>query len=213
MKTIDHLVEAIGTQANVPPRRWEIEPPELARGAYADALEQMEVPSDSPGRPQLHRFFADNYALILADLGSDWKLGRDIWLLAQAEVAFLRTSVAPGRNEDFMLMFVTNAGADREPEWIALAAEIERNDRVCRKLVWLPPAAADKTDESVQSFLGRSFLARPWLYVSPEALTALDAAKNPSDLLGDWEAILDQNLLREPDYITLIRALIEKEGK
>lgn len=212
MNAIQHLIEAIATQANVLHRRWEVEPPELARGAYADALEQMELSSDSPSRPQLYRFFADNYALILADLGPDWKSGREIWLLAQAEVAFLRTSVAPGRNEDFMLMLVTNAGADREPEWIALATEIERNDRVCRKLVWLPPAAAEKTNESVRSFLGRSFLARPWLHESPEALTALDAAKTPSELLGDWEAILDQNLLREPDYTGLIRALIEKEG-
>lgn len=112
-----------------------------------------------------------------------------------------------------MLILVSNAGADREPEWIALAAEIERNDRVCRKLVWLPPGTAERSNESVRSFLGRSFLARPWLSESPEPLAALDAATSPSELLGDWEVILDQNLRSEPDYVTLIRALIEKESK
>jgi hypothetical protein len=213
MNAIQYLVKAIATQVIDPPRRWEIEPPELSRDAYAEALEQMKLQSDSPERPQLHRFFADNYVLILADLGPDWKLAREVWLLAQAEVAFLRALMGPGRNEDFMLMLVTYAGADRDPEWIALAAEIERNDRVCRKLVWLPPATAEKANESARVFLGRSFLARPWLHDSPETLTALDAARNPSKLLGDWETILDQNLLREPDYIGLIRALIEKEVK
>lgn len=211
MIAIQQLIDAIAIETSAASRRWEIEPAELAQSDYEDALKKMEV--NPPDRPELHRFFADNYALILADLGPDWRLGREVWLLAQTEVALLRSSLTPGRNEDFMLMLVTNPGADREPEWIALAAEIERNDRVCRKLVWLPPAAPDKTNESVQSFLGRSFLARPWLNMTLEVPPALDAARNPSQLLGDWETILDQHLLHEPDYITLVRALVEKESK
>jgi hypothetical protein len=40
---------------------------------------------------------------------------------------------------------------------------IERNERICRKLVWLPPADCEDYEASLNAFMKRTFLAFPWL--------------------------------------------------
>jgi hypothetical protein len=97
-------------------------------------------------------------------------------------------------------------GAFAEPDWRQLAAEIEADDRVCRKLVWLfndPP-----TTDNAKEFLERTFVARPW--PAEQRTERLDSVADFS-LPDGWEdALQDQEL----DFAGLVDRLIElQRGK
>ncbi len=92
-------------------------------------------------------------------------------------------------------------GALGAPEWRQLAAEIEADDRVCRKLVWLFNDSPNA--DSAKEFLGRTFVARPW--PAEQRSGRLDIVANFS-LPEGWEgALQDQEL----DFTTLVDRLIE----
>jgi hypothetical protein len=94
-------------------------------------------------------------------------------------------------------------GALRDPEWRQLAAEIEADDRICRKLVWL--VEDEPTIENAKSFLERTFIARPW--PTQQLTEQLDSMANIA-LPGGWEeAIEDPDL----DFTGLVDRLIELE--
>jgi hypothetical protein len=96
-------------------------------------------------------------------------------------------------------------GASGAPEWRQVAAEIEADDRVCRKLVWL--FNDSPTAESAKDFLERTFVARPW--PTEQRSERLDSVANFS-LPDGWEdAIQDHEL----DFTTLVDRLIELQGK
>ena len=102
---------------------------------------------------------------------------------------------------NLQLFLAAPNGALRNPAWRQLAAEIEADDRTCRKLVWLftgPP-----TIEDAKGFLERTFIARPW---PVEQLTQqLDSMAN-IQLPEGWEdAIEDPDL----DFSGLVERLVE----
>ncbi len=93
------------------------------------------------------------------------------------------------------------ADAFAVPDWRQLAAEIEADDRVCRKLVWL--FNGSPTADSARDFLERTFIARPW--PGEQRSERLDSMANFS-LPGGWEdAIQNQEL----DFSGLVERLIE----
>jgi hypothetical protein len=95
------------------------------------------------------------------------------------------------------------SGALREPAWRQLAAEIEADDRTCRKLVWL--FEGSPTLDDAKGFFERTFIARPW---PAEQLTQqLDSMANISLPIGWEEAIEDPDL----DFSGLVEQLIELE--
>ena len=103
------------------------------------------------------------------------------------------------------LFLVGPVGAFGAPEWRQLAAEIEADDRVCRKLVWL--FNDSPTADSAKEFLERTFVARPW--PTEQRSERLDSVANFS-LPDGWEdALQDQEL----DFTTLVDRLIELQRK
>jgi hypothetical protein len=95
------------------------------------------------------------------------------------------------------------SGALSDPAWRQLAAEIEADDRTCRKLVWL--FEGSPTLEDAKGFFERTFIARPW---PAEQLTQqLDSMANISLPIGWEEAIEDPDL----DFSGLVERLIELE--
>ncbi|NIK65451.1 ABC-three component system middle component 1 [Xanthomonas cannabis] len=96
-------------------------------------------------------------------------------------------------------------GAIGVPEWRQLAAEIEADDRVCRKLVWL--FSDFPTEDSAKDFLERTFVARPW--PTDQRSERLDSVANFS-LPDGWEDALQD---RELDFTTLVDRLIELQKK
>jgi hypothetical protein len=95
-------------------------------------------------------------------------------------------------------------GALVEAAWRQLAAEIEADDRVCRKLVWL--FNTDPSPYDAHEFLERTFVARPW--PAEQRTELLDSMANIS-LPDGWEEAL-QN--QELDFSGLVEQLITLEG-
>lgn len=95
------------------------------------------------------------------------------------------------------------SGALRDPAWRQLAAEIEADDRTCRKLVWL--FEGSPTPDDAKGFFERTFIARPW---PAEQLTQqLDSMANVTLPIGWEEAIEDPDL----DFSELVELLVELE--
>lgn len=95
------------------------------------------------------------------------------------------------------------SGALCDPAWRQLAAEIEADDRTCRKLVWL--FEGSPTLDDAKGFFERTFIARPW---PAEQLTQqLDSMANISLPIG-WEEAIEDPVL---DFSGLVERLIELE--
>lgn len=121
----------------------------------------------------------------------------------QATIArsWLGSSEAP----NLQLFLIGPAGALADPLWRQLAAEIEVDDRVCRKLVWLygfKPASED-----AEQFLDRTFLAQPWPTPQATATPALDRISDVA-LPEGWEQAVDDPSL---DSDALVQRLIALE--
>ncbi len=87
--------------------------------------------------------------------------------------------------------------------WRQFAAEIEADDRVCRKQVWL--FGTQPSVDEARDFLERTFVARPW--PSEQRTESLDTMANFS-LPNGWEEAL-QN--QELDFSGLVEQLIALE--
>ncbi|WP_448204980.1 ABC-three component system middle component 1 [Azospirillum sp. sgz302134] len=64
--------------------------------------------------------------------------------------------------DDLLLILVGPSGSDEDEAWREAMNTIERDERVCRKLVWLPPSDPKKLGDALDGLLNRTFLARPW---------------------------------------------------
>jgi hypothetical protein len=105
---------------------------------------------------------------------------------------------------NLQLFLAAPSGALRDPAWRQLAAEIEADDRTCRKLVWLFNGAP--TLEGAKEFFERTFIARPW--PAEQSTQQLDSMANINLPEGWEEAIEDPDL----DFRELVERLIELEG-
>ncbi len=103
------------------------------------------------------------------------------------------------------LFLAAPIGAFGAPDWRQLAAEIEADDRVCRKLVWL--FNDSPTEDSAKEFLERTFVARPW--PKEQRSERLDSVSNFSLPYG-WEDALQEH---ELDFTALVDRLIELQRK
>ena len=109
-----------------------------------------------------------------------------------------------------LVLLIGPNGSARDPKWISAAAAIEDDDRICRKLVWLPTGDATA---SAESLLIRSPFARPWRGAHP-----IDAQADAIDRLISDEDELDEIALRaESDNLPSVdfirQALMASEAR
>lgn len=104
---------------------------------------------------------------------------------------------------NLQLFITAPSGALRDAVWRQLAAEIEADDRTCRKLVWLFEGSPELED--AKGFFERTFIARPW--PAAQLTQQLDSMANISLPEGWEEAIEDPDL----DFSGLVERLIELE--
>lgn len=155
-------------------------------------------------------FVVGLHPIILSELGTDLKVAPMHWSAAQQQAAGARTTVAADSGEDLVLIMIGPSGSRESAEWRSFAMEVERDDLVCRKLVWLPPNESTENEAELQYFLCRSFLAKPWLTTHDSPQTALDTLTEPSAALLGWQEILDRQPLNRAnvDYDDLVDELI-----
>jgi hypothetical protein len=105
---------------------------------------------------------------------------------------------------NLQLFLIGPPGALNDVRWRQLAAVVEADDRVCRKLVWL--FQDEPTIELAGGFLERTFLARPWPAGGQE-IVELDRMSDIA-LPAGWEAAVDD---QELDTDHLVHRLIGLE--
>jgi hypothetical protein len=106
---------------------------------------------------------------------------------------------------NLQMFLIGPPGAYSRSDWRQLAAEIEADDRTCRKLVWLFDQAP--TSDDAEAFLTRTFVARPWPTQQQQVL--LDTVASYA-LPDGWEEAVDDKAL---DFDGLVETLIELEAK
>jgi hypothetical protein len=106
---------------------------------------------------------------------------------------------------NLQMFLIGPLAAYNKSQWRQLAAEIEADDRTCRKLVWLFDQAPDL--EEAKTFLARTFVARPWPTTKQQVL--LDTVASYSLPKGWEEAVDDKGL----DFDGLVEALIGLEAE
>lgn len=103
-----------------------------------------------------------------------------------------------------MAMFCTVADETATtPPWQSFAAEVERDEMVCRKLVWLSGR------DTVEKFLNRTMLARPWEKVMVQGPEQLKALGEELAVPNAWMELLSQDDLEGTDLIEALLALPE----
>lgn len=105
---------------------------------------------------------------------------------------------ADAANLQLFLAAPPGAAGD-DATWHEFAALIEADDRVCRKVVWLPPA--DSVRESAAEFLSRTFLASPWKATMVSEAAPLDSM-SAIELPAGWDEIVSDPSL-DADGIVL----------
>jgi hypothetical protein len=100
-------------------------------------------------------------------------------------------------------------GTSRDALWRQFASEIETDDRVCRKLVWLP--SQNPSEHDATAFLQRTFLARPWEHGNSTTLPRLDAMSEIGFPPG-WSDIVENETLNSDDLVSALIAGIHKEA-
>lgn len=104
------------------------------------------------------------------------------------------------RSVDMLLLLIGPDCSSRDAKWISAAASIEDDDRICRKLVWLPDG--DLT-ASAESLLTRSPFARPWrgAYPIDAQAGAIDRLISDGDELDDIAMRAESSNLPPADFI------------
>ena len=204
MKNIDLLYQFLTSEAAKV--GWIVKPIQLPP---APAKRSDRVAPETDGI-ETRAFVGGLHPIILAELGSDLAKAPADWAAAQRQAAVARTTVAADSGEDLVLILVGPTGSRDIPEWRAFTMEVERNDLVCRKLVWLPPKKAADNAATLQEFVRRTFLSKPWLATDSIPQTALDTLSEKNAALKGWEEILDRQPLNraDVDYDDLVEKLI-----
>lgn len=175
MNDVTLLVDEIRMQAAActPPLEVE-ENPEGMRSRRLWATEAANA-LDSDVQAALETLDADDlpesfialrvgyHSLLIGSLGDDpAEAAIDHDLARYQNQAAIAWSWLGHKGDDLLLLLVAPAGGEEDQDWKRVQRRVERNEQVCRKLVWLPPQAGVDRSESLMAFLGRTFLARPW---------------------------------------------------
>jgi hypothetical protein len=102
---------------------------------------------------------------------------------------------------NLQMFLARHPSVTRDPLWEEFATLVEADDRVCRKLVWLP--TTDGSGESADTFLARTFLASPWDDSAASMVAVLDVMSG-IELPPGWAALLEDESL---DAESLLRHL------
>lgn len=115
---------------------------------------------------------------------------------AHNQMIIARSFMRSAQVIDSHILFVANEPPS-ETDWKQQMDLIERNETVCRKLVWMP--LSTDLDSSFQLFRDRTFLAQPWLGASQHS----DAPLDQNELLV--ETVLQEQGLRAETALAWVK--------
>lgn len=166
-----------------------------------------------------------SYAIHIGQLGGELVTGEweddyyrkliSHWHGYQQYAAIARTWLLSDYSDDMNLFLVGPPGSKDEIEWQNFAQVVERNDLVCRKLLWLPGKNNHEWSTELSGFLDRTFLSEPWKGTATTSGINLDALSDAMAELDAWRGVLERPEFRsEPiDHASLVNALLEATSK
>ncbi|WP_448207187.1 hypothetical protein [Azospirillum sp. sgz302134] len=104
------------------------------------------------------------HRVLIGSLGADPELGAVEGVLRRhLNQAAIDWSWLGRAGDDLLLIRVGPPGSDTDDDWKHAREVVERNERVCRVLVWLPPAPelGGLWQKSLDSVMDRTFLVQP----------------------------------------------------
>jgi len=137
------------------------------------------------------------------------------WHGYQQYAAIARTWLLSDFSDDLNLFLVGPTGSKDEREWQNFSRVIERNDLVCRKLVWLPSSNDHEWATELSAFLERTFLAEPWEGAATTSGVNLDALSDSMDDFEAWREVLERAEFRSGTLnpTALVKALLEEPSE
>ncbi|CAO3401292.1 ABC-three component system middle component 1 [Azospirillum palustre] len=233
MPNVDTLLTALAERARQLGLTVEVDPSELLeRRLLAEAISESlgsaartntasagpaDTEIDGENLPERARALTmGHHSILIGALGED--VGQSVvhdHLRRWHNQAVIARSWLGARSDDLLLVLIGPPRSGESDRWKRIAQEIERNERVCRKLIWLPPVELAEQPASLEMFLGRTCLARPWVETgdgqAPEAGDGQSpvAAQVALDALSDLAADLAAELEDDPDG----RALTETKAR
>ncbi|WP_146597744.1 ABC-three component system middle component 1 [Novipirellula aureliae] len=166
-----------------------------------------------------------SYAIQIGELGRELITGEwddeyygeliSQWHGYQQYAAIARTWLLSDFSDDLNLFLVGPSGSKDEREWQNFSQIIERNDLVCRKIVWLPGKNDHNWSKELEEFLERTFLAEPWKASGATSGINLDALSDSMSDFEAWREVLERPEFKsEPvEHDALVSALLEADSK
>ena len=135
-----------------------------------------------------------------------------------AQMVIARSYMRPEEVINAHIMLCATA-TNELSDWRQVVDMAERDEAVCRKIVWIPEVNA--IDESYAAFVARTFLARPWQATGTTLNAPLDHNANlaqrvlvrhglPRAVADRWVALANQ-YGSDPD--TLVNELVTARGQ
>jgi hypothetical protein len=119
------------------------------------------------------------------------------------DVLALRRVYTPAKASDIYLIMAAPLDSANNSNWEMLAAEIERDDRLARKHIWLPNGEGNNFSEIVET----TFLAKPW-NTPAEDIKMLALLNQGVDVPTGWaDVLLDPTL----EGLKLVEKLVALE--
>lgn len=113
--------------------------------------------------------------------------------------------------DDLLLILVGPENKDKDQDWLQAVSAIERDERVCRKLVWLPPSDPDQREASLEALIDRTFLARPWPPAQHDEDDSAAVATGDLDLMARLFARVTEGGLGEEEALRWFAILSDPE--
>jgi hypothetical protein len=108
------------------------------------------------------------------------------------------------------LFLIGPLGSQDDALWSEWALEVELDEKVCRKIVWLPPVGP--TPQDVDRFLASTALARPWShneFLGSEKLDSLAELGIPEH----WLSLLQSEALDPDELVNILVQSLEPAGE
>jgi len=189
-------------------------PRQRSKTVLRELTGQISEPRDfSMG--DLESLYVDHHAILIAPLpvapssnGVDECLAR--WI---NHSAIALTDVPAEYRNDLNLILVGPLGSAQNQSWREVMMRVERDEAVCRKMVWLPDSAA-KLTTSAEEFCERTFLARPWRTLRHSAVSPvidpLGTMAAGDALAEEWLALINS---QSDEIDDLVKSLVESFRK
>lgn len=189
------------------------------RGLHVDRLPLESAPDRAHDAPDSEHLLAvlviDGYTTLIGSLeqtedesSRDQAMDEYHW-----RASTVRGWLSPNRKDDLMLCLACPAGSDEDDEWLSTRAEIEGDDRVCRKLLWLPPSSVDTAESSLDRLIARSFLAKPWEAEHSAATENLDPWQRLEQQMEAATGMQDGDVARLRAWKDLLIATADSQGQ